>query len=263
MLEVLSVENLMTLTMLIFLQAVLGFDNLLYLSIESKRVEEDKQNYVRRVGIVIAIVLRLVLLFALIHAIQYFKAPILSIDIKGILVGAFNVQSIVEILGGGFIIYTAVKEISHMLVLEEIEGEGNGAKRSVVASIFWIAVMNLVFSFDSILSALALTNVFWVMAIAIIISGILMIYMADRVSEFLKANRMYEVLGLFILFIVGVMLLSEGGHYAGLSFFGYLVEPMSKTTFYFAVSVLVFCDIIQTKYQKKLLSKRKTQIADP
>ena len=83
--------------------------------------------------------------------------------------------------------------------------------------------MNLVFSFDSILSALALTDVFALMAIAIIISGVLMIWMADHVAEFLEKNRMYEVLGLFILLIVGVMLLSEGGHLAHLRFFGHAI----------------------------------------
>lgn len=258
MLELFSLQNLMTLAMLIFLQAVLGFDNLLYLSIESKRVDEKHQKMVRRTGIIIAIALRLILLFALVHAIDYFKAPIFFITLKGFVEGGFNVQSLVEILGGGFIIYTAVKEISHMLHLEEMESEEAGRKRSVQAAIFWIAVMNLVFSFDSILSAIALTHVFGVMAIAIVFSGILMIFMADKVAEFLKANRMYEVLGLFILLIVGVMLLSEGGHYADLHLFGYAVEAMSKTTFYFAIFVLVLCDIIQSRYQKKLLSAKGT-----
>ena len=71
--------------------------------------------------------------------------------------------------------------------------------------------MNLIFSFDSILAAMALTDVFLIMSIAIIIGGLLMIFLADGVSEFLK-NRMFEVLGLFILFIVGIMLISENAH---------------------------------------------------
>ena len=76
--------------------------------------------------------------------------------------------------------------------------------------------MNLVFSFDSILSAMALSDVFGVMATAIITGGVLMIFLADSVASFLKKNRMYEVLGLFILFIVGIMLVSDGAHLAGL-----------------------------------------------
>ena len=115
--------------------------------------------------------------------------------------------------------------------------------------------MNLVFSFDSILSALALTDVFLVMATAIIISGLMMIALADHVAEFLQRNRMYEVLGLFILMIVGVVLLGEGGHVAQLQLFGFHVEAMSKTTFYFSIGVLVVVDVLQTSYQKKLANR--------
>ena len=123
--------------------------------------------------------------------------------------------------------------------------------------------MNLVFSFDSILAAIGLTSdlenttvAFIVMAIAIIISGVLMLLLADRISLFLAKNRMYEVLGLFILFIVGIMLVTEGGHLAHIKFFGNEIIPMSKTTFYFVLAVLVLVDVVQGKYQKKLLSKK-------
>jgi predicted tellurium resistance membrane protein TerC len=83
-----------------------------------------------------------------------------------------------------------------------------------------------------------------------------MIVLADKVSEFLQKNRMYEVLGLFILLIVGIMLLSEGGHIAHLKLFGNAVTPMSKTTFYFVIVVLVLIDLVQGRYQKKLLKER-------
>ena len=83
-----------------------------------------------------------------------------------------------------------------------------------------------------------------------------MMWLADRVSDFLKKNRLYEVLGLFILFIVGIMLVSEGGHLAHLKLFGYLVEPMAKSTFYFVLAVLVIVDIVQGKFQKKLMAKQ-------
>ena len=123
--------------------------------------------------------------------------------------------------------------------------------------------MNLVFSFDSILSALALTDVFLVMATAIVISGILMLVLADRVSEFLAANRMYEVLGLFVLFIVGIMLVSEGGHLAHLKLFGYAVEPMAKSTFYFVLVVMLLVDIVQGRYRQKLLAQKQLEIDRP
>ena len=76
-------------------------------------------------------------------------------------------------------------------------------------------------------------------------------------AEFLQKNRMYEVLGLFILFIVGILLLSDGGKLAQLSFFDYPIEPMAKSTFYFVIAVLVIVDIIQGRYQKKLDRQRK------
>lgn len=247
------VENLFTLAMLIFLQAVLGFDNLLYISLESKRVAADKQQMVRRVGIFLAIFLRIALLFVVVRAIDLFQEPFFKQHMEGVFEISLNVHALIVLVGGVFIIYTAFKEISHMLSVHHLghEGEG-GPQRSTGAAIAWIVAMNLVFSFDSILSALALTDVFWVMATAIILSGLLMIALADRVADFLKKNRLYEVLGMFILLIVGVMLLSEGGHLAHLSFFDYPIEAMSKSTFYFSITVMVLVDVAQSKYQKKL-----------
>ena len=253
-----TLENLFTLGMLTLLQAVLGFDNLLYISLESKRAPIDKQSYVRKIGIGLAIVLRIFLLFLLVTVIDYFQNPIFGIDIGKYLHCSFNIHSLIVLGGGVFVIYTSTKEIWHMITLEE-SVESNSQSRSVGSVIFWIVLMNLVFSFDSILSALALTNVFAVMATAIIIGGLLMIWLADRVSDFLQKNRMYEVLGLFILFIVGIMLLSEGGHLAHMELFGNPVTPMSKTTFYFVIVVLVLIDIVQSKYQKNLLKLKEKQ----
>ena len=143
-----------------------------------------------------------------------------------------------------------------MMNLEDLEHD-NHEPQSVKIIITWIVAMNLIFSFDSILSAMALSDVFWIMALAIIISGVLMIWLADRVSEFLQKNRMYEVLGLFILFVVGIMLLSEGGHLAHLHLFGHKVTPMSKATFYFVIGILVLTDIVQTRYKKKLMKSNR------
>ena len=228
-----TIDNLFTLAMLTLLQAVLGFDNLLYISIESKRVAPERQAYVRRVGIALAIILRIVLLFVVMSAIQYFQKPFFTVNLTGVLEGDVNVHSFIVLLGGVFIIYTATKEIFHMLAVDDIEKSEGTAQRTVAGAMFWIVTMNLIFSFDSILSALALTDVFLVMAAAIVISGVMMIVLSDFVAEFLKKNRMYEVLGLFILFIVGIMLLSEGGHLSHLKLFGVAVEPMAKSTFYF------------------------------
>ena len=281
MAELFTLQNFMTLGMLVLLQIVLGFDNLLYISLESKRVPEDKQSFVRKFGIGLAIFLRIALLFILVRTITYVEDPFWKFDVGDlvevahgatevahesdhgvppdakvgkIISGAISGHSLIVFFGGAFIIYTATKEIMHMLSLHHGEAHDSGGSRSVGTAVFWIVLMNLVFSFDSILSAMALTKVMAVMATAIIISGLLMIYMADHVSEFLQKNRMYEVLGLFVLFIVGIMLVSEGGHLAHLTIFTYPIMPMTKTTFYFTLVVLILIDIVQGRYQKKLLA---------
>ena len=249
--SIFAIENFVSLALLILLQAVLGLDNLLYISIESKRAPEDQQKRVRTLGIGMAIVLRIVLLFVLLKLIDLFQDPWIVIQDTGIFDGSFNLHSLIILFGGIFIMYTAMKEIWHMMVIHEDEGKESKPK-SVTSVIISIVIMNVVFSFDSILGAIALTDVFWVMATAIVIGGLIMIWLSGRVTQFLKKNRMYEVLGLFILLIVGIMLLSEGGHLAHLKLFGNEVTAMSKTTFYFVIAVLVLIDIVQSRYQKKL-----------
>lgn len=254
--DLFTIENLLTLGMLIVLQAVLGFDNLLYISLESKRAPLEKQKQVRRLGIGLAVVLRIVLLFVLIELIKYVQGEMFTIPWTGVIEATFTFESIIILFGGVFIMYTAVKEIWHMMALEI--GEAHERKpQSAAKVITLIVLMNLVFSFDSILSAMALTDNFWIMAIAIIISGVLMIWLADTVSSFLQKNRMFEVLGLFILLVVGIMLLSDGGHKSHLLLFGYPIEPMNKATFYFVIAVMVLSDIVQSKYQKNLMRKKE------
>ena len=255
MAELLNWENVSTLVMLILLQAVLGFDNLLYISIESNRVAKESRSYVRKLGIAMAVILRIVLLFGLVAAIEYFQNPFFSIHL-GFIEGVFNVHAFIVLLGGIFILYTAMKEIMHLLAVDDLGDSSDKPTRSVASAIFWIVAMNLIFSFDSILSAMALTDVFIIMAIAIIVSGLGMIWLADHVAEFLNKNRMYEVLGLFILFIVGILLISEGGHLAHLKLFGHAVEPMAKTTFYFVLAIMVAVDVVQSRYRKKLLAQK-------
>ena len=263
----------MTLLMLTLLQAVLGFDNLLYISIESKRVEEKSQSYVRKLGIGVAIFLRIILLFIITQAIGYFQDEFWHVESALVEFGLTG-HALIVLVGGIFIVYTALKEISHMLADHDLSDDSSGqSKRSVATAVTWIVVMNLVFSFDSILSAIALasttdpvtnapvitTGGMIVMTLAIIFSGLMMIVLADRVSEFLKNNRLYEVLGLFVLFIVGIMLVSEGGHLAHLKLAGYAVEPMAKSTFYFVLIVLIVVDVVQGRYQKKLIAQQKAK----
>jgi predicted tellurium resistance membrane protein TerC len=258
MVELFTIENLFTLAVLTALETVLGFDNLLYITIEAKRVAPSRQQYVRRLGTILAIGLRIVLLFVVLQLIALFQDPLFGLQFL-VVEGSFNGHSIIVLLGGAFLIHTALKEISHMLVVDDLEHEiGEGPKhRSVASALFWILVMNIVFSFDTVLSAVALTKNFVIMSAAIVLSGAMMVLLADHVANFLQRNRLYEVLGLFVLLLVGVMLLAEGGHIAHLAFFGYPIEPMAKSTFYFVVSALVIVDIVQGRYQKKINVEEK------
>ncbi len=248
-------SGLITLVLLVVLQAVLGFDNLLYISLESKKAPEAEQGRIRLIGISISIILRIVLLLALYHLISQLQDPFLHLDIAGYFSTTMNLHSVIVLIGGAFIIYTATKEIWHMMSLEE-HADVNTKRPSSKSIIFWIVVMNVVFSIDSILSAMALTDNLWIMMTAIVISGVLMIWLSDKVSTFLQKNRMYEVLGLFVLLVVGIMLVTEGGHLAHITIFENPIVPMSKTTFYFVLGILVLVDIVQGKYQKKLSEKK-------
>jgi len=272
MADLLTLENLGNLLMLCFLQAVLGFDNLLYISIESQRAPVAQQKAVRFWGIIIAVTLRVVLLFVMIHLIDSLSAPFFVMNWVGVLEGGVNFSTVVFILGGIFIMYTAVKEIAHMLSVDHLDHDVEGkAGKSGLQVVMMIIAMNLVFSFDSILSALAITDVFPILATAILISGAAMLSLADGVTVFLQKNRMYEVLGLFILLIVGVVLLGEAGQSAAhamhddslaLKVFGFEIIPMSKSTFYFAVIVLFAVELLQSGYSRKLDAERHAEQSD-
>ena len=260
-------NSFITLGLLILLQAVLGFDNLLYISLESQRAPEKDQSRVRKLGIGIAVALRIVLLFVLINLVSQLQDPFFITE-GGWLEGTFNFHSIIVLFGGAFILYTATKEISHMMSLEE-EGHAADRKPSSPKKVIGLIVfMNVIFSFDSILSAMALASnprnadgshggyQLTVMIIAILTGGLIMILLADKVTDFLQRNRMYEVLGLFVLFVVGIMLLTEGAHLAHLKFFGNEIQAMTKTTFYFVIGTLLLTDIVQGRYQRKLTAEK-------
>ncbi len=306
MAELLTLQALFTLFMLILLQAVLGFDNLLYIAIESNKVgDEQDAKKVRKWGIAIAVILRIVLLFVIVNLFGLLAKPLFGIPFTGIIEGEFTFQALVTLLGGAFIIWTAIKEIHHLLQVDHIEHSEGGGKRTVAGAIALIVAMNLVFSVDSILSAMAIASVdaanvvnsagetlsafagsvteckenlianpvsgavgceptksyqVPLMVIAILVSGLAMILLADKVTEFLKKNRMYQVLGLFILFLVGVLLVTEGAHLAHLKLFGFELNAMSKSSFYLVVGVLVVTDVISNRYQKRLWAQKQAEI---
>ena len=115
MADLFTLENLLNLGVLLFLQAVLGFDNLLYISIESRRAPKEAQARVRRNGILIAIALRVVLLFVMILLIAVLQEPFFILDVPGVIAGGVNFSTLVFVLGGGFVTYPPVKSLKPLL----------------------------------------------------------------------------------------------------------------------------------------------------
>ena len=137
MADILTIENLSNLLVLCFLQAVLGFDNLLYISLESKRAPAHRQALVRRLGIGIAVFLRIALLLVVMKMLQYFQDPMFGVNIPNVISSEFNFPSLIVLLGGVFILYTATKEILHMTTVPDLEQEAR--KPSSVAKLFFLS----------------------------------------------------------------------------------------------------------------------------
>ncbi|MEM6648875.1 MAG: tellurium resistance protein TerC [Pseudomonadota bacterium] len=251
-----TLPNLFTFIMLLLLQAVLGFDNLLYITIESRRVEASKQRMVRRLGIGIAVGFRIILLFAILLLFSKLTTPLFELALGNFFYGSFTFRAVITLFGGAFIIWTAMKEIFHLLSVDHLEHAETSGKKSVGSALFLIVLMNLVFSFDSLLSAIALSDRFLLVGAALIVGGLLMIWLSDHVASFLEQNRAYEVLGLFILLVVGILLLTDGGHLAQMKLFGYEVHAMSKASFYFVIFIMVCVSVVQSKYRNKLMAQR-------
>ncbi len=251
--ELFSFSSFFTILILTALEVVMGFDNLLYISIEARRAATDKQAFVRRVGTLISLAMSVVLLFVVLRLIGALEEPFFSLDQSWIHT-ALSGHALIVMFGGLMLIRTAIREIHHMLSVSDLENEGagNGAAASVGSVLGSVTFMCLVFSFDSVVAAIAFTNNVAIMLVSVVLAGLISILAADKVAQFLQKNRLYEVLGLFVLLLVGVMLVADGGHIAHISLFGFAVEPMAKSTFYFVLAALVIVDIIQGKFQKKL-----------
>lgn len=249
----LSVSGLFTVLILAALEVVMGFDNLLYISIDARRAAPQARGFVRRAGTLISLAMSIVLLFVLLELIRVFDQPLFSLDFSW-LHTALSGHALIVLFGGWMLIRTAIREIHHMLTVGDLEKEGvqSGSHASVTSILASMTLMCLVFSFDTVVAAIAFTDNLAIMLVAVILAGVISVLAADKVAQFLQKNRLYEVLGLFVLLLVGIMLVAEGGHIAGLTIFGYVIQPIEKSTFYFLLVSLVVVDLLQGKFQKKL-----------
>ena len=246
---------------LIFLQIVLGIDNIIFISIAASKLKEDLRKKAINIGMIIAMVLRIALLFAITsltalkHSFYDFHSTWFSISISG--------QAVILFLGGLFLLYKSVDEIH-----EKIEGiehnktpenESSPVVATFKSAIIQISLINVVFSFDSILTAIGMTNglkgAFPIMVVAIVISVIIMILFANPVSDFVSKHPTIQMLGLSFLILIGFMLIAESAHMSHASFFGNEVGVIPKGYLYFTITFSLALEFMNMKMRKKTIKK--------
>ena len=250
---------LLTLT---FLEIVLGIDNIIFISIAAGKLEEKDRKKATNLGLVLAMVMRIVLLFG-ITWLTSLKKPFFVLNHEWIH-GSISWQALILFLGGLFLLYKSTKEIH-----EKIEDRGHDEREvkshrssSLTNAIVQITVINIVFSFDSILTAIGMTNgispnpndALVLMVIAVVVSVIIMMLFANPVGEFVNKHPSLQVLGLSFLILIGFMLIAEAAHLSHLVVFDQAVGVIPKGYLYFAIAfslMVEFFDMRMMKNRKK------------
>ncbi len=200
-------DNIVALLTLIALEVVLGIDNLIFISLVTGRLPEHQQKLARFIGIGLAVVFRIGLLFSISYILAM-KDTVMSInDID------LSWRDIILIVGGVFLLYKATTEIHH-----KMEGHTQDAGAKKVYPKFWLVIvqilfLDLVFSVDSILTAIGMVAHIEIMVIAVIVSVLIMVAMANPLSNFVNRHPTLIVLALGILMMIGVTLIAEGLHF--------------------------------------------------
>lgn len=242
--------SLLTLT---FLEIVLGVDNIIFISISAGRLPKDQQNKATNIGLVLAMVLRILLLLGISWLIAM-QEP--WIEFHGELFsGGFSGQSLILIAGGLFLLYKSTTEIHHKLEGEE-HHEGEGSKdNTLTKAIVQITIINIVFSFDSILTAVGMTNgisgALVIMVIAVVVSVLIMMVFAVPVGRFVNRHPSIQMLGLSFLILIGFMLIAEGAHLAHAEILGSQVGAVPKGYLYFAISFSLLVEFLNMRLRKK------------
>ena len=227
-------EVIISLITLIGLEIVLGIDNVIFISIIANKLPAAKQKKARRVGLLLAAVLRLVLL-SLISMILKLKDDLFVVFNQGI-----SIKDLILIAGGLFLLYKSSKEIFH-----KMEGEDGDVSRDLKVNTFGqvvlqILIMDLVFSIDSIITAIGIVKEVWVMYIAVVVSVGVMIFAAEPISKFVNRHPAFKMLALCFLLVIGFALVSEG--------FG--VE-IPKGYIYFSMAFAFLVELLQLRMNRK------------
>ena len=254
-------DALIALLTLTFLEIILGIDNIVFLSIVSGKLRVEDQPKARRVGLLLAMAFRIILLFGITWVLSL-QDVLLAIDL-GFFEAQITGQSLIIFGGGLFLLYKSVSEIHHKMEGEE-EGTSGKAANSLSKAIIQIALLNIVFSFDSILTAVGMVSMkepneggfgydgaLIIMILAVIISIIIMMIFAGPVSKFVNEHPTIQILGLSFLILIGVMLIAEGSHLAHFKF-GNDVEvgTIPKGYLYFSIFFSLFVEFLNLRMKK-------------
>ena len=243
----------MSLLTLTFLEIVLGVDNIIFITLAADKLPKELRKKATNIGLFLAMFLRIALLFGISWLISM-QEPWLSLE-WGWLNAGFSGQSFILILGGIFLLYKSVSEIHHKL--EEDDHAGGDGKKSgttMTNAIIQITLINIVFSFDSILTAVGMTNglygAFLIMVISVVLSVGIMLAFANPVGEFVNKHPTIQMLGLAFLILIGFMLIIEGGHLAHLTIFDSEIGAVPKGYLYFAIAFSMVVEFLNMKLRK-------------
>ena len=224
-------ESWIALLTLTFLEIVLGIDNILFISIVSKGLPPIEQKRARNLGLSLALIMRIALLFGITYIIRFTNPlfTLFEVELSG--------RDLVLMAGGIFLVFKSVVEVHH-----KMEGAAS-SKEAKVASfakvIIQIVLLDMIFSFDSILTAIGLTEQLILMIIAVVISMIVMMAFAGTISDFIHKHPTLEILALSFLILIGFMLFIEGWHY-----------HVPKGYIYFAVFFALVIELINMRIRK-------------
>ncbi len=247
----LSWDALISLLSLTLLEIVLGIDNVIFVSIIMGRMPKDQQLKARKVWMFAGIAVRILLLIALGWLIKQKGKPVFTILDKG-----FDIASLVMLAGGLFLIYKTVKEIHHKLEGEEEEfNAGNKVPASFAAAIGQIILVDMIFSFDSIITAVGIAKHVEVMIVAVIIAMFIMFVFSQRIADFIGKHPTLKMLALSFLVMVGLVLLVEG-------WAGEEAETLHlKNYVYFAMAFSFIVEMLNMRMKKSI--KAPVQLRKP
>lgn len=259
----LTTDAIMALLTLTFLEIILGIDNIVFISIAANKLPEDKRGKATNIGLLLAMVQRIILLF-FVSFLVGLSEPFYTIDLDWLHIG-ISWQAIILFGGGLFLIYKSTSEIREKVEdPDHDEDEVKGKKiRSLKQAIVQIMIIDFIFSIDSILTAVGMTNglhenhnyTLVLMIIAVMISIGIMIGFANPIRKFIDTHPSVQLLGLAFLILIGFMLITEAAHLSHTELFGKTVGAIPKGYLYFAIAFSMFVEFLNFKTSKKKKKK--------